>query len=423
MTLEVALANLQNPDPGVHLKAIRWLGVLGGPRAVAALIAALDHASADVRTGAGRALGSLGAREAVPALLRQFRQAEPVLDRAVYLEALADIGGDEAVETLIAALRDPNERIVEDACEALAALGDSRAIEPLRELLAHPDGGIRRYACVALVDLEAPDPRLEAAVESLAQSPDDEQRVSGRYLRQELARLREENSGEEDAAPPEERQRELETGLAELRDPKPQRRQEGARRLREVGGPEVVAALIAALEDPVPAVRGSVALALNELRSPEALPALIEHLRNDPAPGVRRMCVAFLRLFRDERADDALRRALEDSSPLVVCLASEQVGESGDPRAVPLLLPLLDHPDRDVRFSAANALLKLRAADPRLVAALEQLARDPEAEEYDLETAKWDQIYKRFGGSVPLPGQSMRELVEEARRLLAEERF
>jgi hypothetical protein len=51
MTLDQALAELQNPDPRVHLCAIRWLRVIGGPQAVAALVAALDHPSADVALG------------------------------------------------------------------------------------------------------------------------------------------------------------------------------------------------------------------------------------------------------------------------------------------------------------------------------------------------------------------------------------
>jgi HEAT repeat protein len=430
MTLEIALANLQNPDPRVHLKSIRWLGVLGGPRAVEALVAALEHSSADVRTGAARALGSMEAREAVPALVRHFRQPQPVWDRAVYLKALGEIGGGPAVEVLIAALRDPSERIAGDACEALASLGDTRAIEPLRGLLEHPDSDLRRQAAAALIELKAADPRLQAAVERLAEAPEDEQqRAWGRHLQRELARLRGEDPGEEEEAlTPVERERELQAGLAELRDPDEKTRQEGARRLRQVGGPEVLAALIAALEDPDLSVRCSVALTLGGLGAPDALPVLIQHLQEDPSPGVRQMCVAFLDAFDDERAADALLQSIADPDARVVYAACSQLGRKGDRRAIPALLPLLDHADRETQLCAARALLRLKSADARLVAALEQLARDPEAEDHDLWVAerirdlpKTRRLFERMGDPAPEPGQTMLELVEEARRLLQQQ--
>src|SRR5437763_87632 len=122
MTLEEALSELQSPEPRVHLRAIRWLRVLGGPRAVAALIGALEHPSADVQVQAARALGAMKAGEAVPTLIAQSQKEMPVADRALCIEALAEIGDQRAVPALTAALRDPSARIVTDAAQALASL-------------------------------------------------------------------------------------------------------------------------------------------------------------------------------------------------------------------------------------------------------------------------------------------------------------
>jgi HEAT repeat protein len=77
MTLEQALLELQDPDPRVHLRAIRTLRVIGGPQAVAALIGALDRPSADIRCRAARALGEMKAREAVPALTEWSKTEGP----------------------------------------------------------------------------------------------------------------------------------------------------------------------------------------------------------------------------------------------------------------------------------------------------------------------------------------------------------
>jgi hypothetical protein len=68
MTLEQALAELQNPDPQVRVHAVRWLRVLGGPEAVAGPIGGLDDPDSEgfVPIRVEVALGQMSAREAVP---------------------------------------------------------------------------------------------------------------------------------------------------------------------------------------------------------------------------------------------------------------------------------------------------------------------------------------------------------------------
>ena len=90
MTLDQALAQLQNPDAQAQVRAVRWLRVLGGERAVAALIGALDDGSLDIQAEAVRALGAMQAREAVPALIERFQSDRPVPDRASAIQALVE---------------------------------------------------------------------------------------------------------------------------------------------------------------------------------------------------------------------------------------------------------------------------------------------------------------------------------------------
>ena len=55
-----------------------------------------------------------------------------------------------------------------------------------------------------------------------------------------------------------------------------------------------------------------------------------------------------------------------------------------------LLFPLLEHPKWRNRLYAAEALLGMNVADERLVSAMEKLAREPEAEEHDLDAEEFN---------------------------------
>lgn len=67
----------------------------------------------------------------------------------------------------------------------------------------------------------------------------------------------------------------LPRALEDLQSADPEKRQQATRALRQLGGPEAVAALIQAMEDPVPWVRSSAALAVGMLGPPEALEPLL----------------------------------------------------------------------------------------------------------------------------------------------------
>jgi HEAT repeat protein len=413
------------------VRAVRWLRVLGGERAVNALIEALEHPSVDVRWRAVDALGRMKAQEAVPALVRRFQRELPGPERANCVKALAQIGDPSAVPPLIAALNSGSEWVAEEACRALASFGDRRAIGPVLQTLSHPDWSVRFRACETLIELEATDKRLDVVLGQLARERESEEyRQRIKEMQRELARQRGADDAEEEAPPSEQEQRRaVETAIKDLRDPDPRIRAEAVRRLREPEEPEAVAALVAALEDSDPHVRRGAALRLSGSGVAQALPALIEHLRADSSPGVRMMCVVFLHQFADDQVVEALRQALADPQWEVVTAASVGLGKRGDRRAIPWLLPLRDHSDRRIRYYAARALLRLKTGDQRLVAGLEQLSRDPEADEHDLRAAERNSRLedmrrmrgREAGDREPQWHLTMAEMVEQARRLLAQE--
>jgi HEAT repeat protein len=437
MTLDEALLELQNPDSKARVYAIRWLRVHGGPRAVAALIGALDDPEYDVHLMALVSLEEMRAGEAVPVLIERLQSAHRAPWKPTYILALKEIGDRRAIPALIAALDDPDERIAAAACEALAGLDERGAVELLLRLLEDPRWRVRQAACEELFELKVMDDRLVVALERLAQEappPSADwlkpERFQSRFrgMLRVIARRRAGLDDEESDGPDEEDlRRRLETALAQGQDPDPEKRFAALTRLNRLAAPEAAAAVVRALDDPVARVRSMAVLQLGRAERSQFVPVLIRHLLEDESADMRKTCAGVLGDIEGEAISEALRKALFDPDPGVVWSAAIAVRDREDRTAIPLLLALLEHPDRRNRLCASEVLLELQVADQRLVETLEKLARDPEAEEYDLEVGEWNSNLDRqrelsavTGGPEPRPSLTMAEMVEQVRRLLHE---
>jgi HEAT repeat protein len=169
--VEPLIAALRDSDAKVVAAAARTLGMYADWRAVLPLIAALGHSESRVRAAAADALGRTGDRRAIrplrgvlaadaakiitvafssaaralaalgapptERLAARAGRARDGYDRALAVKLLAEIAHHDprAVEHLVAALKDPEQRVVWPAVEALAKLGDLRAIGPLVKML------------------------------------------------------------------------------------------------------------------------------------------------------------------------------------------------------------------------------------------------------------------------------------------------
>ncbi len=110
--------------------------VVAGPEAVAPLIKALCSGDWRARASAAWALGRIGDARAIVPLARAPDLLPAVDDahddlRAAAVEALAEIGGEAAVEFLIGAARCGSMRVRPLAVSALGRIGDVRAIPVL----------------------------------------------------------------------------------------------------------------------------------------------------------------------------------------------------------------------------------------------------------------------------------------------------
>jgi len=85
--------------------------------------------------------------------------------------------------------------------------------------------------------------------------------------------------------------------------------------------------------------------------------------------------IASLGEFGDPRGFALLEHGLQSDNPLVKTAAVSSLGELKDPRAVPLLLPLAEDPDWQIRYRLIQAISHLNAAT-QARSILEKLAQD-----------------------------------------------
>lgn len=110
-----------------------------GPPAVEPLIAALSHANPDVRFMAVRTLGELGDPRALAALDAMIENEPDETNRQLARSTLKNL--------LIDSLQSGEAHVRRIAVEGMARLGDARTIEPLQTVADHdPDETIRQAA-------------------------------------------------------------------------------------------------------------------------------------------------------------------------------------------------------------------------------------------------------------------------------------
>ena len=119
-------------DPDLRSLAADLVGQLKIREASGQLIRLLDAADSVVRISAARALGAIGAVEALPRLREMaMGEAEDGV-RSWAVGAIGDIGDPEDLDFLVALLEDRSMRVRGAAALGLGRLGDKKALGPLR---------------------------------------------------------------------------------------------------------------------------------------------------------------------------------------------------------------------------------------------------------------------------------------------------
>lgn len=255
----------------------------------------------------------------------------------------------DAVAENIAALRDEDWAIREEAATSLGLLRDDRAVEPLLVLLRDADRAVRQAAIGALTLIGEPAvPALTACV--LHPEAGVQEAAVGI-----LAHI-----GDHRSVP---------VLLQSLKSQNWIVRSQAAKALGRIGAAEAVPVLLPLLQDKVKAVRVEVGLALAQLgpaalselvealkhsewlvrlhaveslgkmKAPEAVEPLLYLLFNDPDAAVREDAVRALGEIGDARATEFLLKVIDE--PGLRPLAIDALGQIGDVSAVPALIAIV----------------------------------------------------------------------------------
>jgi HEAT repeat protein len=254
----------------------------------------------------------------------------PIREAAVV--ALARIGGEQADETLMRALGDPQDRV---RCAAIAALyerGDDASLALAAAHLREDEGQALPAAFRALIELHKPGSTLRLVMAIVHR---EDERPLSETDAAILRALREAEGPESDRDV-------VEMLVSALLDPR-EDVAERAEDLLELLAPDSVDALIRELDLGLAPERA--AAVLGRLKDARALESLVNGLRSDNAQ-VRAECCRALGELRDPAASEPLLAATRDKEHLVRAAAGaalDRIGTAAIAVGVAALLrPLLE---------------------------------------------------------------------------------
>ncbi len=277
----------------------------------------------------------------------------------------------------IAALRDDDWGIREEAAVALGACRDPRGVRPLIEALRDTDQAVKTAAARALAAtgepavvevgycLQDPDLAVQEAAASILSTTADarvlEPLTSALLSRDWVVRMHAARSMGRIADPCS-----VETLALLLHDTVPAVRDEAVAVLTSIGE-AAVTPLVDALEHDDWRIRLRAAEALCVLRPPTAVRPLVARLQHDLDTAVRQEAARALGDIGDSGAVDALLEVIED--PRLRVRAIEALGKIGDRRVLPVLFQLLgalttsDYANRTPACEDNQSELELAAAE------------------------------------------------------------
>jgi HEAT repeat protein len=151
---------------------------------------------------------------------------------------------------------------------------------------------------------------------------------------------------------------------------------------------------------------------------------LVKQLRTSPDSRVRLGCAINLMSVESPSVRSAFIEALHDPEEKVVRLACGEVGHRDGPGMKEALISVLNNPSWHARLEACKALILANAANAKVVSALEQMRREPEAAEYDTLIEKFDQREKdlHLEGTLGRMWGRLGTILERARNVAARNR-
>jgi HEAT repeat protein len=335
------LALTKHNDPTIRRAAMLTAASLGGERAVPPLIELLK--SDPDRPAAERALAKAPGKPATTAIAYAIPEATPPAAKAALLSVLAARNAADHIDIATSALKDDGPQVRAAAATALGTLGQAGTIPTLIAFLTSAKTDTDRAAA-------------ETSILALSRLiPNSDKRVAP--IAGTLATATE-----------------LPNRAALLRI------------LGKLGGPAALDPLLQSIKDPNPDIKDAAVRALANYPAPDeqALATLIDLAKTSDNNTHRTLALrAYLRLAGQRqlppdqrlgmyRRGLALARTPDDKK-----LALAGLADLADPRALPLLTPLLDDPE--TRQESAAAIVRVtrdvKAPNDEVRAILEKVAR------------------------------------------------
>jgi HEAT repeat protein/beta-lactamase regulating signal transducer with metallopeptidase domain len=298
---------LRDENVAVRVQAVKSLGALDDPRAIAALSRALkEDADARVRETAAWALGEIDDSRAVPALIDALKTERVPAVREKIVWALGEIDDPSAIEAIVAVLKDPSVGIRRQAVWALGEIDEPSAVPALLTMVRDTDIEVRRQVAWALGELESP-----SAIDAL---------------------------------------------MILAKDADAEVRQHAVEALGQLEDERTLPALVVALKDANSDVRQHAANAIGDIDNLKAAPSALIAALADTDREVRKQVIQALANLEDPAAVPGLKRATADSDTEIRRAAVEALSEIGGTEAIEALMGLLKDPDPEVRRIVAEAL-------------------------------------------------------------------
>jgi HEAT repeat protein len=321
-----------NTTTGETLRmVVRVLGWVGGERVVAGLTRLLG--SAALRSEVIETFVRYGNR--VTSLLESQLETDDLETRRAAVAALGRIGNRQSVPALIRALDDPELTV--EAADALAQIGDTRPYERLLQLLSSNRGAVRRAAIGALHSLghpRMPEDVKRLLLDSNMHVRECAIRIAGYFGYPECGDLL----------------------LQAIHDADENVRRAAVENLPYLEENRVLSVLQTALHDESPRIRAAAAQSLGHLESVASVPDLMRAMA-DADEWVRYYTARALGQIRSPESIDTLAAALrEDSAAQVRIAAADALGSIGGRRPVAMLAPFVTSDNPDLARAALLAL-------------------------------------------------------------------
>lgn len=297
------------------------------------------------------ALAEMPRGTVVPLLLAEL-EAEDRERRRGAVDALAEVGGDEAREALLAIARNRSDTVRAAAIEELASFEGDEVRDLFLEVLSEDDFELRNVAAVALRDRNyLPKEPGELAQFYVALQDWDAARTLGDAAVEPLIHALNAAEWRQSGQPA------FQSRMQRVRTSSGLHYREGGPIpvLGEIGDARAVAPLIDAFERANEGGRHDIIVALAEIGDPQGLATAVRGVR-DVSSRVRQTAVRALPKYESPDVFDALVDALEDTAPAVRAEAVESLQRLGDPRAIEAVVPLLLDVNNDVFQRVAFAL-------------------------------------------------------------------